>query len=134
MVKHILIVEDDPVDLKFIQDALSETIPEVEIGAARDGEEALERLESDNKPSIIILDLRMPRMDGHALLHKLKTHQELKRIPAIILSTADAETEIMRCYDEYANAYLVKPDNPAEYRRITKRIKEFWTEEAALVA
>lgn len=134
MVKHILIVEDDPIDLKFIKDALADAIPGVDIGAARDGQEALERLESYDKPSIIILDLRMPRMDGHTLLRKLKSDQGLKRIPAIILSTADAEAEIMRCYDEYANAYLVKPDNPAEYKRITKRIKEFWTEEAALVA
>lgn len=134
MVKQILIVEDDPIDLKFIRDALAETIPDIKIGSARDGQDALDRLEKDFKPSIIILDLKMPRMDGHTLLQRLKSHHELKRIPAIVLSTADAEAEIIRCYDEYANAYLVKPDNPAEYQRITTRIKEFWTEEAALVA
>ena len=134
MSKSVLLVEDDPVDSMFVQRALEETESPISLEIARDGADAWEKLQSGVKPQVIILDLNMPRMSGLELLIKIKNDPDLRTTPAIVLSTTDSEDEVRNCLGEHANAFLVKPDSVDGYRRIARRLTDFWLNEARLIA
>ncbi|MEM1260895.1 MAG: response regulator [Pseudomonadota bacterium] len=129
---HVLLIEDDALDREFILRAMSRTTKNIKIVVAEDGASALEILRNEPPPSVIVTDLSMPRMDGHELLQALKSDDSLKKIPAIVLSTADGEDVIEACYAEHCNAYLVKPASIKDYDRIADRIQAFWLEEVRL--
>ncbi len=134
MPRRILLVEDDPIDMRFVKKYLEDNTDDQDliVNTARDGQEALEVLEQDPSHSFIILDLNMPGMDGRQLLTALKSDEKLKSIPAIVLSTSDSKADIADCYARHANAYLVKPDSPVGYKQTVMRLKEFWLGEARL--
>ena len=132
MTPRILLVEDDPIDQKFIRQALTASSSNLQVDLARDGAEALNYLRGNGPPKVILIDLNMPRMNGQELLSALKGDQKLRKIPAIVLSTTDDMKTITECYERHANAYLVKPASPAGYRRVAGRLKEFWLDEVQL--
>lgn len=129
---RILIVEDDPLDSHLITKALQSAQPDAILDYAQDGEEALEHLSKAPLPSLIVLDLNMPRMDGQTFLVRVKSDDNLRKIPTLVLSTSDSKREIDECYKRHANAYLVKPDSLDGYNRIAGRVRDFWMEEVRL--
>lgn len=132
MTKVILIVDDNQQDRKFVTRAVNKVDGDISVVSAENGRDALEQLATMDAPSLIVLDLDMPEMDGKELLRKLKDDIELRSIPAIVLSTSDSSREVRECYDLNANAYLVKPDTALDYKRIVQRVRDFWLEEAKL--
>ncbi len=132
--KHILLVEDDPNDIELTLSALSEYNLANEAVVARDGVEALdyvyrrgefaERPEGD--PVVILLDLKMPRLDGLQVLRQLKTDEQLRLVPIVILTSSREDRDLAECYRLGANAYVVKPVRFAEFVEAIKHVGMFW--------
>jgi chemotaxis family two-component system response regulator Rcp1 len=134
----ILLVEDNPADVKLTIEALEEGDSEFEIVTAENGIEALRLLYGDTPdgkkvhPDLILLDLKLPKMNGFEFLERIKNDDDLKRIPVIVLSSSKAEGDIARAYDLYANCYLVKPVDFSEFITSLKLLKEFWIDRAKI--
>ncbi len=134
----ILLVEDNPGDVRLITEALAETDQKPEIGCVRDGVEAIRFLrneppfEAAPKPAIIILDLNLPRKDGRAVLAEIKADPSLAMIPVIIFSGSDAPQDISTCYDLHANCYMVKPRDLFGMTEALKALTEFWLQRVKL--
>jgi len=135
---NILLVEDSPGDVELTREALSHGNIIHQLDVACDGEEALSFLNKQGKycnaqtPDLILLDLNMPRKDGLEVLKEIRTHQKLKSIPVIILTTSNSELDIFKCYDNYANAYFVKPVDLNEFFDTVAAIEDFWFNIATL--
>jgi CheY-like chemotaxis protein len=132
------LVEDNPADAHLAEEALKDVASEVHVHLARNGVEALDVLRREGesraqpRPDIVLLDLKMPKMDGFELLGRVKGDPELKRIPVIVLSSSRAESDIKRAYDLYANCYVVKPIDLDEFITCLELILEFWVGRAEL--
>lgn len=128
----ILLVEDNPGDVRLTKEALLEGRVLNRIHVAWDGVEALEFLHREGKfadaprPDIILLDLNMPRMDGRECLARIKSDPELHRIPVVILTTSEADQDVFRSYDLHANCYISKPVDLEQFMKVVKTIKQFW--------
>ena len=124
----ILLVEDNPADIRLTQEVFRDCKMANRMQVARDGLEAMEllRQESGVTPDLILLDLNMPRMDGREVLDELKKDQRLKTIPVIVLTTSDAEQDILRSYQLGTNAYITKPVDLDQFVRVVKSIEDFW--------
>ncbi len=131
----ILLVEDNPMDVELIIDAFKEARLGNKIHVARNGKEALDFLfgkgnYTDRKhyplPDIVLLDLKMPGIDGHEVLRKLKSAEKLKRLPVIILTSSIDEGDRAMSYDNGANSYLVKPVSFDEFLKVIKNVSEYW--------
>ena len=129
-----LIVEDDKLDRYLIRRAFQVVSENIEIEFAEDAESALEILTVRDAPSVIVTDLRMPGIGGMALLSRLKSDESLRRIPAVVFSTSSESEDIQQAYDNYANSYVVKPDNSAGYERFALRLRDYWLEENRLAS
>ncbi|MCB2178395.1 response regulator [bacterium] len=129
---EILLVEDNPGDARLIEEALKENKIKVNLFKVTDGIEAMAFLNKEGKyaqmvtPDLILLDLNMPRMDGRAVLKEVKSHEMLKRIPIVILTTSSAEEDILRSYNLHANAYVTKPVDLNQFIKIVHELEEFW--------
>lgn len=128
---HILMVEDNPGDADLIRDTLEAGRVKPELSQVSDGVEAIEFLNRHMKlggavPDIILLDLNLPRKHGIDVLSEIRQSVALKHIPVIVLSSSDAEADIMRSYREGANCYVLKPDNLKGYRETIAAIEDFW--------
>ena len=132
--KRILLVEDDPKDIELTLAALSEHNLANEIAVARDGVEAMDYLyrrgsfaqrPADN-PAVIMLDLKMPRMDGLQVLQQLKGDEHLRLIPVVVLTSSRESLDLQECYRLGANAYVVKPVRFIEFVEAVKQIGMFW--------
>ncbi|MEP6757029.1 MAG: response regulator [Chthonomonadales bacterium] len=137
----ILIAEDDADDRILLLDALKECGIEHEIVFVDDGEHLLEYLKHEGKytdirlaprPSLILLDLNMPKIDGREALKEIKSTTRLKSIPVIVLTTSRAQDDIVRSYDLGANAYMTKPTAFDELIATIASLKRFWIETAEL--
>ena len=134
---HILVVEDNLADAELASETLMAT-RDVEVSVAKDGVEALEMLESDGswsaegRPTLILLDLNLPRKDGRQVLMVLKTHDLLRRIPVVIMSSSESETDITSCYELGANCYITKPVDLQTYRTRIRSVEQFWLDNAKL--
>jgi CheY-like chemotaxis protein len=133
-IKRILLVEDDPKDIELTLAALSEHNLANEIAVARDGVEAMDYLyrrgsfaqrPADN-PAVIMLDLKMPRMDGLQVLQQLKGDEHLRLIPVVVLTSSRESLDLQECYRLGANAYVVKPVRFTEFVEAVKQIGMFW--------
>lgn len=132
--KSILLVEDDPQDIKLILTAFEEYSLVNEVAVARDGVEALDylfRRESfahrpEGNPVVILLDLKMPRMDGIQVLGNLKTDERMRCIPVVVLTSSRESSDLEECYKLGVNAYVVKPVRFSEFVEATKKIGTFW--------
>ncbi|HIE43804.1 MAG TPA: response regulator [Candidatus Omnitrophica bacterium] len=128
----ILLVEDNPGDVRLTQEALKDAKMLNELHVVEDGEETLAFLRQEGKyadaprPDIILLDLNLPRKDGREVLAELKKDEDLKSIPVVILTTSKAEEDILKTYDLHANCYITKPVDMEQFIKIVKSIKDFW--------
>lgn len=127
---HILLVEDNEGDILLTVEALEEGRIANVIEVARDGQEAMDKLENDfleNKlPDLILLDINLPKMNGHEVLEKLKNNDNLKHIPVIILSTSSSEMDILKSYNNHANCFITKPVEIDEFVKAIESIEDFW--------
>ena len=132
--KRILLVEDDPQDAELTLSALSEYSLVNEIAIARDGVEALDYLyrrgafESriDGNPVVILLDLKMPKLDGIQVLRQLKSDEQMRCIPVVILTSSRETRDLDECYKLGINAYVVKPVHFTEFIEAVKGLGVFW--------
>ena len=128
----ILLVEDNEGDILLTTEALQECKIPNQLQVLRDGSEALYFLmtvvkqRAKDLPDLILLDINLPKKNGHEVLESVKNHPELKHIPIIILTTSSSETDILRAYQEHANCYITKPLEVSEFLNITAKIEEFW--------
>jgi CheY-like chemotaxis protein len=129
---EVLLVEDNPGDVRLTQEAFGEGEMAVNLSVAQDGVEALAFLRREGNyadaplPDIILLDLNLPKKDGREVLAELKQEPNLKRIPVIVLTTSKAELDILKVYDLHANCYLSKPVDLDEFTKLVKSVQDFW--------
>ena len=129
---EILLVEDNPGDVRLTQEALIESKIYNNLNVVMDGEEALRYLRAEGKysartiPDLVLLDLNLPKMDGREVLAAIKQDDSLKRIPVVILTTSRAETDILKSYDLHANCYITKPVDLDQFITVVKAIEDFW--------
>ena len=124
---EILLVEDNPADVRLTQEALREGKVKNNLKVARDGEEALSYLRTTTtRPDLILLDLNLPRRDGREVLAEIKTDPKLKTIPVVVLTTSAAEIDIVRTYELHANCYITKPVDLDQFIKVVKSIDDFW--------
>jgi chemotaxis family two-component system response regulator Rcp1 len=132
MVKEVLLVEDSPGDVRLTQEAFRDFDKSVHLHVAVDGVDAMAFLERRGvhanapRPDFILLDLNLPRMDGREVLARIKSDENLRAIPTVILTTSDAETDVANSYKLQANCYLSKPVQLDEFESLVKSITEFW--------
>lgn len=128
----ILLVEDNPGDVRLTQEALKDAKVLNEIYIAKDGVEALEFLHRRGKfvdmpiPDLILLDLNLPKKDGREVLAEVKHDPILKHIPVVVLTTSKAEEDIVKSYNLHANAYITKPVDLKRFAEIIHVLNEFW--------
>ena len=129
---EILLVEDDEGDVLLTTEALEASKITNVMHVARNGEEALRFLrrepgyEGSPRPDIVLLDLNLPRVDGRQVLAEIKEHPDLRRIPIIVLTTSEAEEDVLRSYDLHANAYVTKPVDFERFLQVIQSIDEFF--------
>ncbi|MFA6924621.1 MAG: response regulator [Bacteroidales bacterium] len=128
----ILIVEDNSGDARLIREVLKEGKIMNSLHIVKDGVEAMEFLykkgkyENTPNPDLIILDLNLPRKDGREVLAEIKENNELKKIPIVIMTTSQAEEDILRSYNLHANCYITKPLDLNQFIKVVKSIEDFW--------
>lgn len=133
---RVLFAEDNIAHATLVLRSLEEHGLGVEITHVKDGEEALDFLlrrkafadpESSPRPDLVLLDLRMPKIDGLEVLRQIKTNQELHRLPVVILTTSEAESDVARAYDLRANSYLVKPIDFTKFSDLMHDLGLYWS-------
>ncbi len=128
----ILLVDDDEGDVLLTQKALKKGKIANSLCVARDGVEALQFLRQEGefkdapRPDMILLDLNMPRMDGRETLSEIKKDPELRTIPVIVLTTSDADQDIVKSYDLQASCYVTKPVDLEQFTQVVQTLQEFW--------
>ena len=131
-VVEILLVEDNPGDVRLTQEAFKEGRIVNGLHVVMDGVEAMAFLQREGeyadapRPDIILLDLNLPKKDGREVLAEIKDDDKLKSIPVIILTTSDAEEDIIRTYNHHANCYITKPVDLEQLINVVRSIEDFW--------
>jgi chemotaxis family two-component system response regulator Rcp1 len=129
---EILLVEDNPADVRLTQEALRESKLANNLHTVGDGVEALRFLRRDGdhagapRPDLVLLDLNLPRMGGREVLEEVKADPDLRRIPVVILTTSEAEQDVVRSYELHANAYVRKPVDFDRFTEVVRLIEDFW--------
>jgi CheY-like chemotaxis protein len=129
---EILLVEDNPGDVRLTKEALRDYKLINNLSVAMDGEEALNFLfkrgdyANSPTPDLILLDLNLPKIDGREVLKEIKSDKNLKKIPVIVLSTSESEADIEGSYDNYANCYITKPIDFNDFIEVVKQFQDFW--------
>ena len=134
IIRSILLAEDSPADAEMAIDALREAHLANPIVHVEDGIEALDYLlmrgkhagRAEGLPAVLLLDIKMPRMDGLEVLRQIREHEELKRLPVVILSSSREESDLARSWDMGVNAYVVKPVDVDQFFRAVKLLGTFW--------
>ena len=129
---NVLLVEDNPGDARLAVEAWKEgDIPGI-LHHVTDGVEALSFLyrrpgfEEKPRPDLILLDLTLPRKNGREVLAEIKAHEDLRRIPVVVMTTSQAEPDLMRCYDLHANCFVAKPVDLDDFITVIQSIARFW--------
>ncbi len=134
----ILLVEDNPGDIRLTQEAMRESGLPITLHVVKDGVQAIEFLEQEGahegvpRPDLILLDLNLPRMNGKEVLAYVKSNPELETIPIVILTTSSNDDDIRKCYTLQANCYVLKPIDFERFIGLVRSIESFWLELAAL--
>ena len=129
---EILLVEDNPGDVRLTKEGLKRAKVVNNLQVAEDGVEALAFLRREGeyahvaRPDLILLDLNLPRKDGREVLSELKADEELRYIPVVILTSSEAEEDVIRSYDLHANCYVTKPVNFEQFMHVVRSIEDFW--------
>ena len=123
----VLLIEDNPADVRLVQEVLKATTFDINLQTLDDGEVAVEMLKSGEiSADVILLDLNLPKMDGREILQALKTDESLKRIPIIVLTCSQLDQDVLQSYDLHANCYIVKPIDLKGFIQAVKNIETFW--------
>ncbi len=128
----VLLVEDSPGDVRLTREAFREANPAVRLHVASDGIEAMAFLRREGasveapRPDFILLDLNLPKMDGREVLALIKDDHNLRTIPTVILTTSEADADILQSYELNANAYLRKPVTLEAFEALVRSINDFW--------
>lgn len=128
----ILLVEDNPGDVRLTKEALKDATMKSNVHVVTDGEEAMSFLNQEGdfaevpRPDLILLDLNLPRKDGREVLEEIKADDRLKMIPVVVLTTSEAEQDIARVYELHANCYITKPVDLDRFMDVIRTIEEFW--------
>ena len=129
---EVLLVEDNPGDIRLTREALEEAKMRNRLNVVRDGEEAMEylRREGDHgdtvRPDLVLLDLNLPKMSGMEVLEEMKSDPALRKIPVVILTTSEAEEDVIRGYELQASAYVTKPVGLDRFIEVVQAIDDFW--------
>jgi two-component system, chemotaxis family, response regulator Rcp1 len=129
---EILLVEDSAADVRLTREALKEARVYNTLHVVGDGVLAMDFLRQQGayqgapRPDLVLLDLNLPRKDGREVLAEVNGDDELKRIPVVVLTTSQAEEDILRSYDLHANAYVAKPVQLEEFLRVIRALEQFW--------
>jgi CheY-like chemotaxis protein len=130
----ILLVEDNEGDVGLVEEVFEDAKIRNILHVAEDGEEAMNFLHKKEPftkvptPDIILLDLNLPQKDGREVLEEIKTDEDLKRIPVVVLTTSKAEEDILKSYDLHANSYITKPVDFDQFIKVIRSIEDFWLE------
>ena len=129
---EILLVEDNPGDIRLTTEALKEQKMYNNLNVVTDGVEAMEYLRREGKyakaarPDLILLDLNLPRKDGREVLKDIKNDEALKAIPVVVLTVSKSEEDILKSYNLHANCYITKPVDLVQFMKVAKAVQEFW--------
>ncbi len=128
---EILLVEDSPGDVRLTREALREAKVANVLHVVSDGEAAIALLRGARGrprliPDLILLDLNLPKVDGREVLAAIKSDDALRGIPVVVLTTSDADTDVLRAYDLHCNCYLVKPVNVTRFFDLIRNFDNFW--------
>jgi two-component system, chemotaxis family, response regulator Rcp1 len=129
---EILLVEDNLGDIRLTEEALKENKLKVNLSVATDGEQAMDILfkrgeyQHSSRPDIVLLDLNLPKKDGRQVLEEIKSSEDLKAIPVVVLTTSRAEEDILSSYLSHANCYITKPVDVEQFIRLINSLENFW--------
>lgn len=129
---EILLIEDNPGDVRLTKEALKECKIANKLHVALDGIEAIDFLYKKGKfnnsprPDVILLDLNLPKKDGREVLAEIKQDKDLRRIPVVVLTTSKSEEDIIKTYNLHANCYISKPIGMVQFIKVVKSIGDFW--------
>jgi len=129
---HILLVEDNEGDIILTRDAFEDAKIVVNLSVAKDGKQALDILNKEGEygntelPDILLLDVNLPKKNGHEVLKYIKGNDSMKHIPVIMLTTSSAQSDINLSYNNYANCYITKPVEVSDFLTIIATIENFW--------
>lgn len=129
---HILLVEDNPGDVRLVREALRDSDTPLELNVVNDGEQAIQFLSrggsfrSAPRPDLVLLDLNLPKKSGHEVLAEIKTSDEWRSIPVLVYTSSDADADVNGAYDLHANCYVRKPSNLDEVVQVLRCIEMFW--------
>jgi CheY-like chemotaxis protein len=129
---EILLVEDDPGDVLIAREAVASSRVVSNLSVLPNGEEALRFLHREGsyadapRPGLILLDLNLPRVDGREVLAHVKAHEDLRRIPVVVLTTSSSDDDVRRTYDLHANAYVTKPVELDQFMSVVRQIDDFF--------
>jgi len=128
----VLLVEDDPGDVLMTREAFTENKVANRLAVVPDGVDAMAFLRKEGEyadaptPDLVLLDLNLPRMDGREVLAAMKSDEELRRIPVVVLTTSEAEEDVLRSYSLHANAYVTKPVDFERFIDVVRQIDDFF--------
>lgn len=129
---EILLVEDNPADVRLTKEALKEEKVCNNLSVVTDGVEAMAFLRKEGRyvkaarPDLILLDLNLPKKDGREVLKEIKTDDNLKRIPVVILTASKSEEDVLKTYNLHANCYITKPVDLKQFMKVAKNVQDFW--------
>jgi two-component system, chemotaxis family, response regulator Rcp1 len=136
--RAILLVEDNPGDVRLTREALREADVSAELTAVRDGEQALAFLRKQGehagapRPDLVLLDLNLPKKNGLEVLEEIKRDPDLRAMPVIMLTTSSSSRDVTACYDRGVNCYVVKPLDLDDFTGLVQALNRFWFEVARL--
>jgi CheY-like chemotaxis protein len=128
----MLLVDDNPGDVRLTQEVLRDTKLINRLCVVTDGEQAMDFLKRRStyagaiRPDLVLLDLNLPRKNGREVLSEIKADPDLKRIPVVILTSSQAEEDVLKSYDLHANCYITKPVDLDQFVQVVKSIENFW--------
>lgn len=134
----VLLVEDNPGDIRLLEEAFQEAGLSCRLNIARDGEQAMAflrkegRYENSPRPALILLDLNLPRKDGREVLAEIKTEKLLQKIPVVVLTTSTNPDDVHRAYELHANCYFAKPGDIESLMKLGRLLESFWLRTALL--
>lgn len=135
---NILLIEDNPGDVRLTKEAFEQVVIAHQLDVVMDGVEAIKFLkkednyEHEKTPDLILLDFNLPKKDGREVLQEIKADNRFLHIPVIVLTTSQADSDILKSYNLHANCYVNKPVDYDQFHQVIKRIEEFWMDTVIL--
>lgn len=135
---EILLVEDNPADVRLMQEAFREGEVRNSMSVVADGVEAISFLRREGiygdapRPNLILLDLNLPRKNGHEVLAEIKLDADLRAIPVVVLTTSSASEDVLAAYNHHANCYITKPADVTRFFQMVSSVNDFWLHTARL--